>query len=197
MLYNGSAPIIEGAIMLDKVIGKIQTGLVAGVPWLDVAFGRAQRLTKMQQGKRIITPNVFCGGWNGHGENDYIEVSPDSKIGNFSFFAVEDPQTISVGPWARTITVPFGLVVWFDLRRVYGEASNRNIERLKADVLEVLEGKNGWHLDAGRVTVARCFEQVENIYRGYSLSEIDNQFLMHPYGGFRFEGTLMFDEYCE
>lgn len=197
MLSNGNAPIIEGAIMLDKVIGRIQAGLVAGVPWLDVAFGRAQRLTKMQQGKRIITPNVFCGGWNGHGENDYIEVSPDSKIGNFSFFAVEDPQTISAGPWARTITVPFGLVVWFDLRRVYGEASNRNIERLKADVLAVLEGKNGWHLDAGRVTIARCFEQVENIYRGYSLSEIDNQFLMHPYGGFRFEGTLMFDEYCE
>ena len=197
MSYNAKAPIIDGAIMLDRVIGRIQSGLVDGVPWLDVAFGRAQRLTKMQSGRRIITPNVFCGGWNGHGPNDYLEVSPDGKIGNFSFFAVEDPQTLSAGPWARTVTVPFGLIVWFDLRRVYGQASNRNTERLKADVLAVLEGKNGWHLDAGRVTITRCYEQFENIYRGYSLSEIDNQFLMHPYGGFRFEGVLMFDEYCE
>lgn len=197
MSYNAKAPIIDGAIMLDRVIGRIQSGLVDGVPWLDVAFGRAQRLTKMQSGRRIITPNVFCGGWNGHGPNDYLEVSPDGKIGNFSFFAVEDPQTLSAGPWARTVSVPFGLIVWFDLRRVYGQASNRNTERLKADVLAVLEGKNGWHLDAGRVTITRCYEQFENIYRGYSLSEIDNQFLMHPYGGFRFEGVLMFDEYCE
>ena len=182
--------------MLDEVIAQIQTGLVDALPWLDAAFGRAQRLTKEISGKRIIVPNVFCGGWRGHGPNDYIEVSPDAKIGNFSFFEIDDPQTIDAGPWAREVRAPFGLIVWFDLTRVYGTASNRNTERIKADILRLLSGRTGWHLRQGRVAVNRIYERAENIYRGYTLSEIDNQFLMHPFAGFRFEGTLEYEELC-
>ena len=85
-----NAPSIENPVMLDAIIADIQKGLVENIDWLDVAFGRAQRLTKMIQGKKVITPNVFCGGWNHHGPNDYIEVSPDSKIGNFSFFEIDE-----------------------------------------------------------------------------------------------------------
>jgi len=191
-----NAPVIPNAIMLDAHIAEIQNGLIENVTWLDAAFGRCQRLSKMMNGKRIITPNVYCGGWNGHGPNDYIEVSPDSKIGNFSFFEIDDPQTINAGPWAREITAPFGLIVWFDLTRIYNVADNRNTEKLKADILRVLNGRAGWHLSEGRITINRIYERAENIYKGYSLSEIDNQFLMHPFGGFRFDGALEFEEYC-
>ena len=191
-----NAPVIRNAVMLDRVIGEIQEGLIANLDWLDVAFGRAQRLTKMMEDRKIITPNVFCGGWNGRGDYDYIEVSPDSKIGNFSFFDVEDPQTITPGPWAREIKVPFGLVFWFDLTRVYNEENNRNIEQLKAQALRVLNGRAGWYLDKGRITINRIYDRAENIYRGYNISEIDNQFLMHPFGGFRLEGVLEFEEVC-
>ena len=191
-----NAPVIPNAVMLDHVIGEIQQGLVDNISWLDAAFGRSQRLTKNVNGKKIITPNVYCGGWNGHGENDYIETSPDSKIGNFAFFEIEDPQTINVGPWAREIKAPFGLIVWFDLTRVYNTATNRNTEKLKAQILHVLNGRAGWHLTGGRIIINRIYERAENIYRGYTLSEIDNQFLMHPYAGFRFDGILEFDELC-
>ena len=196
-MANTNAPVIPGAIMLDAVIGNIQHGLVDNISWLDAAFGRAQRLTKMQDGKRIITPNVFCGGWRGHGENDYIEVSPDSKIGNFSFFEVDDPQTIDAGPFARELKAPFALVVWFDLTRIYESIANRNTEKLKSDILWVLNGMTGWHLPQGRMRINRIYERAENIYKGYTLSEIDNQFLMHPYGGFRFEGVMEYEEFCQ
>lgn len=196
-MYNTIAPIINNPVMLDKVIGQIQQGLVENISWLDVAFGRAQRLTKNVEGRSIITPNVYCGGWNGHGENDYIEVSPDAKIGNFAFFEVDDPQTIEVSTWIRQITTPFALIVWFDLTRVYGVPDNRNTEYLKAQILKVLNGRGGWHLGDGRIVLNQIYERAENIYRGYTLSEIDNQFLMHPFAGFRFEGTLQFDELCE
>lgn len=190
------APVIENPVMLDKLLKDIQEGLVSEIPWLDVAFGKCQKLTKSMNGNTIVTPNVFCGLWNGHGPNDYIEVSPDSKIGNFSFFEIEDPQIITVGPWDREITAPFSLIVWFDLTRVYGEESNRNTEYLKAQILRVLNGREGWHLKKGRIIINRIWERAENIYRGYTLSEIDNQYLMHPFGGFRFEGELMFEELC-
>ena len=191
-----NAPVIPNAVMLDRVIGDIQQGLVDNISWLNAAFGRSQRLTKMMNGKKIVTPNVYCGGWNGHGENDYIETSPDSKIGNFAFFEIEDPQTIDAGPWARQIKAPFGLIVWFDLTRVYNTATNRNTEKLKAQILHVLNGRAGWHLTGGRIIINRIYERPENIYRGYTLSEIDNQFLMHPYAGFRFDGILEYDELC-
>ena len=195
-MSNTNAPVIQNPIMLDRVIGNIQNGLVDNIPWLDAAFGRSQRLTKMMNGKRIITPNVYCGGWRGHGPDDYIEVSPDSKIGNFSFFEIEDPQTIDATTWIRQITAPFGLIVWFDLKRVYNQYDNRNTEFLKAQILRVLHGRGGWHLPDGRMVINRIYERAENIYRGYTLSEIDNQFLMHPFAGFRFDGILEFDELC-
>ena len=40
------APIIPEAVMIDRVIGEIQLGLADGLPWLDAAFGRAQKLVK-------------------------------------------------------------------------------------------------------------------------------------------------------
>ena len=191
-----NAPVIPNAVMLDAVIGEIQQGLVNNLSWLDAAFGRAQRLTKNIEGKRIVTPNVYCGGWNGHGPNDYIEVSPDAKIGNFSYFEVDDPQTIDPGPWARQIKAPFSLIVWFDLTRVYGSRTNRNTEKIKSDILHILNGRADWHLTNGRIVINRIYERAENIYKGYTLSEIDNQFLMHPFAGLRFEGLLEFDELC-
>lgn len=189
-----NAPTIPGAVMLDRVISEIQTGLVDGLSWLDVAFGRAQRIIKVQNGRRLTLPMVFCGGWNGHGENDYIEVGPDKHLGNFAYFEVDDPETIDAGPWARTITSPFSIVFWFDLRTI--EDGARNIERLKGQVLYLLAGRTGWKLDNGRVSVARVYEHAQNIYRGYSLDEVDAQFLMHPYGGFRIDGVLEFNEIC-
>lgn len=191
-----NAPVIPNAVMLDAVIGEIQQGLVNNLSWLDAAFGRAQRLTKNIEGKRIVTPNVYCGGWNGHGPNDYIEVSPDAKIGNFSYFEVDDPQTIDPGPWARQIKAPFSLIVWFDLTRVYGSRTNRNTEKIKSDILHILNGRADFHLTNGRILINRIYERAENIYKGYTLSEIDNQFLMHPFAGLRFEGLLEFDELC-
>lgn len=196
MSKTNNAPVIPKAVMLDRVLADIQNGLVANLSWLDVAFGRAQRLIKPINSKRIMTPYVFCGNWNGHGPNDYIEVSPDSKIGNFSFFWIEDPQTIDAGPWARTIKTPFSLIVWFNLERVYNQVANRNTEYLKAQVLRVLNGRADWHLSEGLILVTRIYEKAENIYQGFTLSEIDNQFLMHPYAGFRIDGMLEYDELC-
>lgn len=192
------APIIPNAVMLDAVIGQIQNALIYELPWLDAAFGRAQKLVKeMPTGKRITTPNVYCGGLEGHGRNDYMEVSPDRHIGNFSFFLIEDPETID---WERGVQMsfkaPFSLVFWFDLNNVFGNPYTRNTEYLKAQILETLNGRNGFVLDNGRIRIDRCYEDAKNIYRGFTLDEVDNQFLMHPYGGFRFEGVVEAEMPC-
>lgn len=91
MANNVKAPVIDNPELLDRIIGNIQNGLVDNLPWLDFAFGRAERLVKMNANqKRYYTPNVYSG------KNEYMEVCPDAGIGNFCFFWVDD-RKISVG----------------------------------------------------------------------------------------------------
>lgn len=192
-----TAPIIPNAVMLDRVIGEIQKGLIEGLPWLDAAFGRSQKLVKTIDGKRYVTPNVYCGGLEGKGKNDYLEVSPDSNIGNFSFFVIHDPETIATFPGQPAeIKAPFSLIFWFDLRTIYGSDTNRNTELIKAQILKILNGRTPWHLSGGRILINKSYERAENIYNGFTLDENFNQYMMHPYGGLRLDGVLEFTEYC-
>ena len=182
-------PIIENPVLLDRVIGEIQKGLAENLSWLDYAFGKAERLAKMQGNKRVWTPNVYAGG------NEYFQLLPDSNIGNFSFFTIDDPQTINWIPKQRgAITVLYGLIFWFDLRIISPDSQVRNTEAIKAEILKVLNG--GFMMKWGRITLTQIEEKAENIYRGYTLDEVDNQFLMHPFAGFRFEGKLTINENC-
>ena len=129
------------------------------------------------------------------GGNEYKDVSPDSGIGNFCFFWVDDPQTIDWLPNVQIgISTPFSIIFWFDYRRIFNSANIRNRESIKKQILDVLNG--GFWLKHGSIKINRIYELAENVYRGFSLDEIDNQYLMHPYGGMRFDGELSISESC-
>lgn len=175
--------------LLDKVFKDMNNALVGSLGWLDNAFGRAERLVKYDDNnRRIYTP---C--WYYH-DNDYTELTPTDQLGNFSFFWVDDPQDVD---WEHHLQVSikarFAWIVWLDFRRVYN-AMNRNREQVKADILDAF---NGMTLTQGTFFINRVKELAENIYAGFSLDETDNQFLMSPYGGFRFEGELLIHENCK
>lgn len=188
---ESNAPKIDNPKLIDRTIGDIQDGLIANLGWLNKAFGRAQRLVKTINGKKHHTPNVYVSG------NDYLPVSPDSKIGNFSFFFIEDPQQLDVDIIPETtgdVYTTFSLIFWFDLRTIFNDPNNRNTEQVKEDILKVLNG--GFHLRSGHLKINKIYELAENIYKGFSLDEVDNQFLMHPYAGFRFVGDMKVFENC-
>lgn len=181
-------PILKNPELLDKVIGEIQVGLKDNLSWLDYSFGRAQRLVKEIKRKKYYIPGVYSG------KNDYLEVAPDAGIGNFSFFKIDDPQVMDWDPKVRgRIEANFSLIFWFDLRKIKG-TQGMNTEMVKAEILKVLNG--GFHLKNGRISISQIFEEAENIYRDYSINEVDNQFLMRPYAGFRFKGVLTINESC-
>ena len=112
------------------------------------------------------------------------------------FFWVDDPQNISWEPGVDIgIKTAFSIIFWFDYRKIYNDASTRNKEDLKRQILDVLNG--GFLVRNGSYRINKVYELAENIYRGFSLDEIENQFLMHPFGGFRFEGELSIGETCK
>jgi hypothetical protein len=52
-------------------------------------------------------------------------------------------------------------------------------------------------LKSGTFTINRVYEKAENIFQGFTLAEVDNQYLMHPYCGWRFVGEIRVEDICE
>lgn len=174
--------------LFDKLIGAMQKGLADNLPWLTHSFGKAERLIKVIKGRRYYTPNLYVG--NG----EYMNIEPDSDLGNYSFFVLEEPQNITYERGQRNIiTAPYSLVVWFDLRKVETE-DLRNTEAIKQNILRVLNGEI--FTREGRYSVRRVYEKAEKVFEGFTLDEVDNQFLMHPFAGFRFEGEMEIEDEC-
>lgn len=174
--------------LFDKVIQPIQDGL-ASLSWLDHCFGRAERLVTERDGHRIYSPNVYRGG------DDYILLTPDNTdLGNYCFFVMEEPQVIvsDMGIQQR-VRSPYSLIVWVDMRRVGQQDDQRNTEAVKEAILKAV--RETW-LKEGAVTMQKIYERAENVFQGFTLDEVDNQFLMSPYWGCRITGEMWVNEDC-
>ena len=182
-------PIKSHPALFDRVIGYVQTGLADNLPWLNFAFGKAERLVKNYNGKRVYSPNLYVG------KNEYELITPDSGIGNYCFFTLDEPEDVSWEVGDRTqVEAPFSLIVWVDMRTLETD-DERNTEAIKQDILRTLNGKL-W-MKEGRIRIDKVWEKAENIFKGFTLDEVDNQFLMQPYCGWRFEGVLEAFTDCE
>lgn len=173
--------------LFDKVIQDLQDAL-GGLTWMNHVFGRCERLAKMVNGQRYYTPNVYKE------RDEYILLTPDNTaLGNYCFFVMEEPQQVTRPTIQYHLRAPFSLVVWVDMRTVGATYDDRNTEQVKADVLKAIRG--AW-LKHGAVTVERIWERAENVFQGFTLDEVDNQFLMSPFAGWRFTGEMTVIEEC-
>lgn len=180
---------ISTPALLDAACNAVATSLGDSLVWLDNAFGRAVKREKQMDGQRVLYPAIYAGS------GEYLRLFPDEHLGNFCWMDIQDGYTmdwIARNYWRVRATA--GLVVWFDLRRVYPTTYDSNSEEnVKAAVLTALHTALP---PALRFTVSRAWDRSENIFRGYSLSEVDNQFMMRPYGCFRLEGELRYETSC-
>ena len=190
MTTNGK-PTFTHPYLYDKVIGEIQEALKANLPWLEVAYGRCERLVKTIDGKRYYTPNVYLG------KDQYESLLPDDRRGCYSFFVMSEPQNVSqlVQTEVR-LKCPFSLVMWVDMRtveKVMNLPDERNTEYIKEQVLGILGGAL---TRKGSITIESVYERAENVFQGFTLDEVENQFLMSPFAGFRFYGTMIVTNDC-
>jgi hypothetical protein len=92
----------------------------------------------------------------------------------------------------NNVKVKYSIVFWFNLDKIFPGKKDRNTESLKEQIVRVITRE--LRLTTGRIDIRQIFEQPENVYKGYSLKEIDSQYMMQPYGGMRFEGEMLFME---
>lgn len=179
-------------VLLDKPIQDLQTLFVTNLIWLNYAFGKAYRLVKTVDSKEYIYPAVY----KNHGE--YYSVLPDDVDGNFCFFEIDDPQEFepfSGGTGSlKVLTIKASIIFWYRLDTIYSDDTMHYGEEVKKDILTLL-AKPGL-LKNGRISITNVYERAENIYRGYSIKQIDHQYLMYPYSGLRVECELKVQELC-
>ncbi len=78
------------------------------------------------------------------------------------------------------------------MSKIFPADIDRGLEAVKSQITEVLTRK--LFLKSGKFILTSIEEEARNIYDGYSIEEIDLQFLMQPYAGLRFNGELMLKE---
>ena len=189
MIYNlDRVPKPTDPQLTDKAIVQLQDLLALELPWLNHAFGRAQRLITENDRGKFIFPAVHIK--NG----EYQSVMPDSSLGNFSFFVIDDPQQLKTHKSSLSaITSDFSLIVWGNLEDILGEQTDRNSECIKRQVIKAITDCS--YLLNCEVELLQVYEDARNIYKGYSINEVQTQFLTQPYYGLKIEGTLkQYDE---
>lgn len=175
--------------LIDLALLDIQTGLVKCLGWLDYAFGKSE---KQIDANGVVYPAIY------QGDNEYLNLLPDSHLGNYCFFDIEDGQDIVERGLGSTssyqYTANFSLICWFDFREVYpNDYEYKTVENVKADVLSALMEL---HPLFSSIKPGRFYDRAENIYRGYTHQEINRNFTKRPYGGFKLDGVLTYRQGC-
>lgn len=199
-------PIKSKPVLLDKIIQDIQASLKAKLKWLDRAFGRAYKLVQHQEdGGKFIYPAAYIGN------SEYVSLLPDDNYGNFCWFDIYDPQEIiNVVQSTPQFTFSGAIVFWFNLNTIFTDSNAMYSEEVKDEIIRILTTP-GLIQQTGRIEINRVYEKFENIYSGYSLEKIynnyqysgqdiqalDKMFFMHPYYGFRFEFNITTRELCQ
>lgn len=196
----------DNPVLLDKVIQSIQETLADKLKWLQYAFGRAYKLVRHEEdGNKFIYPAAYIGN------SEYASLLPNDNFGNFCWFDIYDPQEITSNIQSLPqFSFSGAIVFWFDLNSIFADADAMYTEEVKNEIIQVLTGP-AVIKDRGRLTITKIYERFENIYKGYALEKIynnwsykgegiqdlDKQFFMHPYAGLRFEFTLTTRELCQ
>lgn len=177
-------PIKSSPRLFDKAIGEIQTQIGRRISWLDHVFGLCEVITEVKHGKRVKTANIYTG--NGQ----YAQVAPCSELGNFCFFMLKDPQSISA-PSSRVVSSPFYAIFWYNIEKVSSSVDERNTEAIKEEILQCLS-----RIRTPHIIWSKVYERPENIFSDFSYDFTSNQFLMYPYAGIRIEGEIFTDFTC-
>lgn len=161
----------ENPVLLDKVIQDIQKTLSQKLKWLNYAFGRAYKLVEHKSdGSKFIYPAAYVGN------SEYVSLLPNDNFGNFCWFDIYDPQEIIAAAQSLPQFVFSGAIVfWFNLDTIFPDADAMYTEEIKDEIVQVLTGP-GLIKNQGRLTINKIFERFENIYKGYALEKIYNNY---------------------
>lgn len=184
-------PLINQPVNIDTPIQEMQVALANALPWLTRSFGRSWQSFANDSGRK---PSTYPEVWQGAGQ-DLLNVMPNDNLDAQSFFKVEEPINILDYQWNgfSRMGATVSIIFWFNLLAIDPELNFRFVELLKGQVQRAITEAP---ISSGTWAIQRVWETAENVFRGYTLDLANDQTLVHPYGGFRFECSLNYLENC-
>lgn len=156
---------------------------MCSVPFIDYVYGRARANERIRNGKKYRYPGFYIG--NG----EYEDMLPlDSRGHGYAFIMLDDPiESINyVSFETNKYKVGYSLIVWYK----EGTSEMMDIDLCKDYVLGCLKL-------CPNVTVEKIYEKYSNVFSGFSCDEIDTQYLMWPWNGFKITGEITYNEPCK
>jgi hypothetical protein len=126
-----TAQTLDNPKFLDIALSEINTKLKIHFSWLNEAFGRAERFTERKDDRIIEYPAIYSGN------NHYIKLFPDLKIGNFSFVISDEFSVNTTKFQSIKGNSDIEFIFWFDFRAVYpSNFETRNVINVIYDVIK-------------------------------------------------------------
>lgn len=197
MIYsNPELQCIDDPIGFDAAIAQIQKSL-AQIPYIDRVFGRAYVHKEMQAGKTVTIPKVY------QGEGEYYNPLPNDNFKSSVFFIATGPEECrDYQPGFNDFTRSIALIFWGNLKAIDAGKDYIFLEEIKEDVLNAIKNSKSFksydgYIDERYNEVFKEFSSyISNMLRDNDSNEVNTQFLMYPYSGFRMNLTLTYTKEC-
>lgn len=180
----------------DTAIERLRAAL-EGLPWLEKSLGRAYSLPRQNaDGDIQIIPKVFTGGpiSSNSKKKAYEDMLPNDRLSAFSFIVGRDPASLvdEVEPFSQFLRFSRPTDVIFSLRY---DVIDKNTpypfnDVLMEDITLIVQRVAGFQL------TEFVTEDLQEVWLGFTLTEVESKYFHFPYGGIRLRGTLSYEVQC-
>lgn len=181
------------AIEIDYAILDLQTKLRTELNWLSHAYGRAYRIDKQGEEKRLVLPEVYIG--NTDGKYTLLPTTPDNDKKAVSYFVVEKEKQVKYEPnGSNYLSWNVGAIFWANLEEINLDlAKNEDFTQvLIKEVRNVITNKL---LGVGyRCEIVEVQREVNEIFKEFTLQ--DRRYVVMPFTAFRFNLVITLREEC-
>jgi len=178
---------VPDPVLLDEKIAEIQAVLkTAELSWNEYSFARAYKQAKNVEGAKVYYPAVYQGV-----DLDYLNVFPNDNLTSYSFVYVKQPQTLdSQTSGFHDYSAELSVIVVFRLNKIGTSNAYRFTELLKYDVIRQLE-------DIPDLIFGNVYDEIEDCFADFTVSEIEYQYLSERFGGLRFDCSVDYSNNCQ
>lgn len=168
-----------GETGVDEVITDVQREL-AGLSWLQNSLGRV----KPQYSAAGKLPEPWIYKANG----EYYPAYPNDTLDSFSCIYAHDDESFDQETGIlcqRTCSV----IVWVDFKKL--AINPPTVERLKQEVIQRL--RDMYRVLSVNKAVDQTATGAAGVYPGFDVAGLKSKYLTYPYGGFRVEITVHYE----
>lgn len=164
-------------VLIDKFIVDFNTKIVTSLTWLNNPLGQIQKVTKKIGSRHVNVPAMHDDS------GEYIEVFPSDSLVNFSWWVFEP---IEIGNRLKAkIKARAAFNMFINLNVIYPSVTaSRDLENVKSQVYSALSNVS---ILSGALRINNMSDRIEDVYKGFKLTDTDDKYFMQPYAGLSFD----------